>query len=1008
MHPFNDSGGGRLTNKFFLSSKNNACQEARKVAEDSKDLSKSNVILCDTNNLQIDKIDRNESLTVYYQNMHSLAKKTSVFSCNVLANSYDIIIATETWMNNSHFDAEFFDTRYGVLRQDRNLNKTGKVRGRGVLIATLKDLNMCLLDSCDEGYECVIAKITSGPNVIYICVVYLAPNSDIDLYSNFFNRVETHCQQGSTILLTGDFNLPEIEGIDFDFASASSKCQLLWNFLSYYDIKSLNHVVNNHKRTLDLVLSNIDDTTINRAVHPLISEDIHHPALIITITIPKCKKNKTKSNVTGYNFNRADFEKLYRDLAEANWDSLKTCTDVNAMVEEFYRIIYEIMDKCVPRRKTFKTTYPCWFNKDIIQKIKMKSKHHSKVRKGGGEFHVKEFNKLRAEIKKDIRRAYKEYILTSESNIHDNPSELWNFLKSKTKHLPVGHLTFEEQKLKNNEEISNTFAEYFQSQLTKSPKFHDRDNDKFDTYTSNQLDVLHISQICMTEIDNAIKLLKPKRSVGPDGIPPYIIKGCADLLKEPLYFLYNMSLKTHTFPDRWKLALVCPIPKEGNTTRIENHRPIALLSAFAKVFEQILFQRIQKYVKPVISIHQHGFVQQKSTATNLSIITDVVAKTLDQGKQVDVIYIDFEKAFDKVDHGILLAKLRQFHFSPNLIDFLSSYLQNRKQCVLYKDFISKQYTVLSGVPQGSNLGPLMFLLFINDLPDYILHSGKLLFADDFKIYTPIDTLNDCILLQQSLDNVLAWCNTNKLSVNINKCKILSFTKNKSVVQYPYVINETLLPRPKLVKDLGVTFDSKLTFNDHVIKITNEAYKMLGLIIRLGKDFSNKETFISLFNSYVRSKLEHATIVWNPITETNRRKLEIIQAKFLRYLTFKETKMYPTYDNHKTLAKNFNMLTLQQRRSLQDLLFLHKILHNKIDCVDLIANFYFRIPSLKTRNQKYGPFFNETARTKSSMLSPFRRISASYNEISNIKGDIDIFSTEYKTFKTMIIDYLSNL
>lgn len=376
---------------------------------------------------------------------------------------------------------------------------------------------------------------------------------------------------------------------------------------------------------------------------------------------------------------------------------------------------------------------------------------------------------------------------------------------------------------------------------------------------------------------------------------------------------------------------------------------------------------------------------------------------MDEGKQVDVIYIDFEKAFDRVNHNILLEKLNHYHFSPTVIRLLYSYLTNRKQSVVYKEYKSYEYSALSGVPQGSNLGPLLFLLFVNDLPDCVSDNEKLLFADDFKIYTKVNSIGDCIRLQQSLDNIANWCAINQLGVNISKCKVLSFNRNKTTHQFDYSINKIVLNRPTVVKDLGVSFDSKLTFNIHVTNITNEALKLLGFVIRTGREFNNISTLEKIYYAYVRSKVEYASSIWNPYQLKHCQQLEKIQSKFLKFLTFKETRIYPAYDSYNAVIKNFNIQSLEQRRNIADLLFLQKIVQNKLDCMDLVSTLQFRVPSSKTRVNNTGLFHCKKARTNILMRSPIWRICTIYNQLCTVHNDLDVCYMSPKEFRDAIVN-----
>ena len=461
-------------------------------------------------------------------------------------------------------------------------------------------------------------------------------------------------------------------------------------------------------------------------------------------------------------------------------------------------------------------------------------------------------------------------------------------------------------------------------------------------------DVFNFSEISLQDVELGIRKLKSKTTIGPDGIPQYLVKGCSDVLKYPLQIIFNMSLQTLTFPERWKEALIIPIPKAANIRDIQNFRPIAKLPTFCKVFESIIYHRILTHVKPVISDFQHGFLPHRSTASNLATLTDHVAFEINKGQQVDVVYTDFKKAFDTVNHDILLQKLKMFNFSPSAIKIMASYLSNRKLAVSYKSNISRSYNMTSGVPQGSNLGPLLFLMFINDLPRTVTYSHTLLYADDLKLYKTIYCPADCIALQKDINNVHEWCKANKLPLNIAKCKTMTFTYKKNVLMYPYNISGTEIERPPIIKDLGVKFDPSLSFSEHIESTINEAYRNFGFVCRMGREFKNTATIQKLYYTYVRSKLEYCSIIWNPYTNKLILGIEKIQNKYMRYIVYKETGIYPKYDSTPDLILNLGITSLENRRKLIDLLFLYKLLHSEVDSSDLASRISFRIPSLSTR------------------------------------------------------------
>ena len=911
----------------------------------------------------------------------------------------------ETWLTDSHYDSELFDDRYMLFRKDRNTQLRGKCRGGGVILAVQRKYNAFQMNNIAYDLDCVLVKFVSKILSLYMCVVYFEPNSPLESYEQFFMYLESSCPPGSIVCLMGDFNLPEITSTNINITNASVKCQELINFMTFFELESHNHIMNKNGRTLDLILTNVTNVKVEHETSPLVKPDPHHPALLITITFTKPSKTKLNSNIRSYNFQRANFELLYKELATIDWGCLESCNTVNIALTKFYQILYDILDKCVPVKKVATNSYPCWFTKNIISNIKRKYYHYKKWRKaiGNTDYHYSKFVQLRKRVKQEISLAYQKFLTDTENTILYDPSNFWEFIKKRTRHLPPTSMTNNGQIIYNNDEIANCFASYFQSVYqTESAKYEVRHLDS----KSDLLDSFVLSNITLSEIENAIKKLKPKKSIGPDHIPPYVVKGCGEILKLPLLFIFNLSFKTSTFPDKWKEAIVCPIPKSNSKSEISNYRPISILSSFAKVFESIIYNRIINHVQSAISPFQHGFLAKRSTYSNLAVITDHIASALDKGSQIDVIYTDLAKAFDTVNHDILLHKLSYFNFTGTSLTFLASYLENRKQSVLYKEYISRQFEVRSGVPQGSNLGPLLFLIFINDLPNCIVNSNKLLFADDLKLYMEISSLEDCTKLQCDLNNVTKWCKENSLVLNINKCKTVSFTKRKNKYNYKYTIQGIQLNSSDSVKDLGVTFDPNLTFNTHIVAMKNEAYRNLGLIMRLGKDFNNLHVLKLLYFCYVRSKLEYASVIWNPQCNKYSRTIEVIQSKFLRFLVFKQTGFYPKFDSSLQLAENFDLLTLEQRRIINDILFLSNIINHKIDCIDLNRAITIKVPQLKTRIRKNDFFFCHKARTNTMLKSPIWRTCATYNKYLEIDNEMDIYNMSKATTRSKILQCMS--
>lgn len=540
--------------------------------------------------------------------------------------------------------------------------------------------------------------------------------------------------------------------------------------------------------------------------------------------------------------------------------------------------------------------------------------------------------------------------------------------------------------------IVNAFATYFESVYLQPS---DDDNT---SWNECQNDIMvNISEIKESDVLLAMKRLKPTLSQGADGIPGFFVKDCSNCLAQPLVLLFNLAIKTNKFPDMWKTGKVCPIFKNGSRTRITNYRPITIPSSFSKVFEIVIHTQIYASVQRVICEEQHGFVKNRSTTTNLVCLTQYLCEAIDANEQVDVIYTDFSKAFDKIDHSVTLHKLKQIGFSNNLLAFFKSYLTNRFQYVEYMGYQSNKYCSTSGVPQGSVLGPLLFVIFINDISS-LLSVQSLLYADDMKIFSKINSIEDCIELQENINILSRWCDLNKLTLNVGKCKVLSFSRKRHPIMFDYNIQLTTLEKPDSIKDLGIVFDTKLSFSLHYEYITTSALKSLGFILRSCKDFNNLECLKVLYYAYVRSRLEYASVTWSPYYAKYKIELESVQRKFAKFLYLKQNGYYPRQGFcHTQLLEIFNICALECRRAIYSAKFLYNILNNNIDCSFLLAMLRLNAPQVISRN--YRIFYLPFARTNVMLKSPIYIMC----KIGNIlHGQLDIFLVKQANIIKFII------
>lgn len=464
----------------------------------------------------------------------------------------------------------------------------------------------------------------------------------------------------------------------------------------------------------------------------------------------------------------------------------------------------------------------------------------------------------------------------------------------------------------------------------------------------------------------------------------------------PLTLICNKSFEECTFPSKWKSAYVVPIHKNGDKNNIKNYRPISKLNIFGKVLELAVHNILINSVKSLIIPEQHGFFPCRSIDTNLVSYSDHILSAMDCQTQMDSVYTDFSKAFDKINHNILIMKLSEIGIHGDLLRWLTSYLFNRSQIISVNGFISEPYVATSGVPQGSHLGPLLFLIYVNDIGSSFTFCKFLLYADDLKLFAPVSSLADCYCIQNDLDSFHNYCLINKLHLNFDKCVCISFTRNINKFAFDYNLNNIVLKQVLQIKDLGVVFDNKMLFCAHVDYLLSQCNRMLGFVIRTCKQFTLISAMKALYYSFVYSKLNYAAVVWSPQYSHYIDRLEAVQNRFLRFICFRTNGVVHYNTSISDLKTQFNFISLESRRKQMDVIFLYKILNGLADSPYILSKIYFYIPPCNLRY--FNLFFETFARTNARKNSPILRIVKTYNDNFS---DVDLFFISFDGFKRTI-------
>ena len=421
-------------------------------------------------------------------------------------------------------------------------------------------------------------------------------------------------------------------------------------------------------------------------------------------------------------------------------------------------------------------------------------------------------------------------------------------------------------------------------------------------------------------VHKSLQKLNTSKAVGPDAIPNLFLKNTAPESAKILQLIFRQSLQTGALPKDWREANISPIYKKGDRNLAQNYRPVSLTSVSCKILEHIIVKHMLNHFDKhnILTKFQHGFRRGLSCETQLLETTSDLLKSLDAGERVDVAILDFSKAFDTVPHRRLMTKLNHFGVKGNVHSWIRQFLQNIPQKVVVDGESSGEVRVASGVPQGTVLGPLLFLCHINDLPVHV-NSHIRLFADDCLLYRTINCHEDHLILQRDLHALTVWTKTWGMSFNANKCYILPVNKSPIVQPFFYQLDNTILRYVQSYPYLGVTLQHDLKYGEHVNKIACKAGKVLGLCQRNLKHCPQKLKELAYF-SLVRSMLDNCASIWDPYLAADIRKLETIQRRAARFVT---------RDYHRTssvagLLSRLEWPTLEERRRRARLVLLFKI------------------------------------------------------------------------------------
>jgi len=950
----------------------------------------------------------------YYQNVNSLRTKTSEVYLNSSLLNFDIFCLSETGLCPPIKSSELFSQDFAVFRKDRYEKPINGVykKGGGILIALKNSLNSSEIifpNNIFIDIICVELKICSERSFFIICC-YIPPSSNLKFYQNLVNAVDfisMKLRDEDEMIVCGDFNLTNLKWSSDEeesfFTPSSMHSQSEFTVVDGFKsngLRQLSEIKNFQNKQLDLIFcSDWCNIQFNSIPSPLVNEDRFHPMISFSYRFDIVNNLPNEFNYK-YNFSKANFDLLNNYFSSLDFNKLLSFSDLDSIVEEFYKMIFQGFELFVPkiRNRDIENKSP-WINKELRKLKNRKNKAWKRYLVTNKQKDYIYFVNLFNRYKTLLDSNFNKYVNDLESNIKLFPKLFWKYvnLKRNSDQYPN---EFIYNNISSNDPfvISNFFQNYFKSSYYENA--FQIDENYFNYLEQHEELNFNFNNISADLVNKYLKNLKFDNFPGPDGVPSSVLIKCSDSLSKPIALLFNKSISLGFFPELWKFSYIIPTFKKGKKNLITNYRPIAKLSCLPKLFELIVYDKIYDFCEPLLIDNQHGFVKNKSTTTNLIEACSEYLNNIESGYQTDTIFTDLSKAFEVLPHSIILLKLKKLGFPSYFLKWVESYLCNRSYSVLFRNSISDKFFANSGVPQGSHLGPLLFILSINDVIKIIKYSKLLIFADDMKIFKKIVSFNDCVLLQFDLNSFYIWCLKNNLLLNIDKCGLVRFFHCKNPILYCYKFSDSIINYLKSIRDLGVIFDENLNFFEHFDFILNKASSMLGFLKRFSGNFKDPYTLKLLFMSLVRPHLEYASQVWNPFYNIHSTRIECIQKKFLRFcfrkFNWSDPWRLPSYTNRLKLIK---LPSLQDRRIIADIKFISQINNGNIKS-KFIKNKITTHLNINSRIRFPNPFTVDFHRRNYGANEPISRMLSLINKYKNT---ININDSKYLITKKMLIE-----
>ena len=863
---------------------------------------------------------------------------------------------TETWLKG-HTQAELNIEGYRLYRSDRTGRKY--TRGRfsgGVAVYLPSDIANTTEQIFKFSNGTVEALVLhSQRENLLIAMVYRQPDAPNGVHrsrsyelSQAISKIESAIDsiEGSpTLLICGDYNVPHVTWSEGKPQNTAN--QLAATISSFQSRQLLTQMVKNPTHTagnvLDLIFTN-DRQLLNEIICIPTTKSDHF--IIEVATHFKSHFAKAQQNKRTF-FNKFDSLNFFSE--DVNWEAIKSELQSYDWLSEFNQLdSYEdkfahfisvcerIGESHAPKKKLGRTKNRIPRDRRILMRRRRKvAKQFTSATSPSKR------TKLDSELVDIERKLQESYAKSADYQeqkaieaIRRNPKYFFSYVKkfSKVK-TAIGPLLGEDGNyIIDSKDMANTLRTQYSS-VFSTPLGEPVDPAQLFA-SDNDPGKLTDFEFSPSDIIKSIEDIAPNAAAGPDGFPAIFLRNCKEELATPLYHILKQGLDDGITPTPAKQSLICPVHKGDSTALPKNYRPVALTSHIVKLFEKIIRKHMVNYLEQhhLFNKSQHGFRAGRSCLTQLIAHYDKILSILEEGTNVDVIYLDFAKAFDKLDFNVTLTKLQQLGIDGKVGRWIHSFLTNRHQTVVVNGEKSEPARVISGVPQGSVIGPLLFLVLLGDIDNEVAQAFLSSFADDTRIGMGIASEEDANLLQQDLSRVYQWAHTNNMMFNDSKFELLRYGQDLTLQESTCYLSNTheQIESKVSTKDLGVKMSASADFKDHIDSITETVQDLTAWILRSFKTRS-KTVMLQLWKSIVIPRLDYCSQLWNPSKTYLIHQLEELQKNFVRRIHG-----FGNMDYSEAL-KELKLYSLQRRRERYQIIYLWSIIESLVPNISKNTN-----------------------------------------------------------------------